>query len=137
MKVPATIRRQFVAEEKYFKICSMCFTKWETRDDFIDDPLLYINGYQAHFERLEGSLFYFTHQKEDCYSTIAIKAEEFLSLYSGKKYKERRTNNEDCPQYCFEKVQLDRCDAFCECAFNREVIEIIKTRQNNKRFQKN
>lgn len=137
MNVLATIRRQFVAEEKYFKICSMCSTKWETRDDFINDPLLFINGYQAHFERLGQSLFYFTHQKEGCFSTITIKAEEFLSLYSGKKYKERRTNKEDCPQYCFEKEQLDRCDTFCECAFNREIIEIIKTKQNNKRMLKN
>lgn len=137
MKVLATIRRQFVAEEKYFKICSMCATKWETLDDFINDPLLFINGYQAHFERLGQSLFYFTHQKEGCFSTIAIKAEEFLSLYSGKQYKERRTNKEDCPLYCFEKEQLDRCDAFCECAFNREIIEIVKTKQNNKRLLKN
>ena len=126
-----------MAAEKHFKICPLCSTKWITRDEFLDDPLLDINGYQAHFEKLEWSLFYFTHQKEGCFSTIAIKAEEFLSLYSGKKYKERRTNKEDCPQYCFEKEQLDRCDALCECAFNREIIEIIKTKQDNKRLLKN
>ena len=126
-----------MAEEKYFKICSMCSTKWVTRDDFINDPLLHINGYQAHFERLGRSLFYFTHEKEGCFSTIAIKADEFISLYSGKKYKERRTGTEDCPKFCFEKEQLNRCDAFCECAFNREVIEIIKARQNNQKRLKN
>jgi len=119
-----------MTEQQYFKVCSMCSTKWETRDDFINDPLLFINGYMAHFERLEQSLFCFTHQKEGCFSTIAIKAEGFLSLYSGKKYKERRTNKEDCPSYCFEKERLDRCDTLCECAFNREIIEIIKTKQD-------
>ena len=95
-----------MAEEKYFKICTMCSTKWETRNDFINDPLLHINGYQAHFEKLGRSLFYFTHQKEDCYSTIAIKAEEFISLYSGKKYNERRTGKEDCPMYCLDKEHV-------------------------------
>ena len=109
MKVIETTRRQFMTEQQCFKVCSMCSTKWETRDDFINDPLLFINGYMAHFERLEQSLFCFTHQKEGCFSTIAIKAEEFLSLYSGKKYKERRTNKKDCPSYCFEKERLDRC----------------------------
>jgi hypothetical protein len=120
-----------VAAEKHFKICPMCSTNWITRDEFLDDPLLGINGYQAHFEKLEWSLFYFTHQKEGCFSTLAIKAKEFLSLYAGRKYNERRIGEEDCPEYCLDKEQLNRCAALCECAFNREVIEIMKVRQNN------
>ncbi|WP_419660102.1 hypothetical protein Dvar_04470 [Desulfosarcina variabilis str. Montpellier] len=115
-------------EKKPFKKCPMCSTVWETREDFLSDDSLEINGYGADFRALEKSLFYFTHKKEGCFSTMAIKAEKFLSLYSGRKYSERRTGEEGCPGYCLDKKQLNRCDAFCECAFNREIIQIIKRR---------
>jgi hypothetical protein len=107
----------------------MCSKEWETRNQFLEDLSLELNGYEADFEKLEWGLFYFTHKAEGCCSTMTLKAEEFLSLYSGKKYSDRRTGMEGCPGYCLEKEQLDRCDAICECAFNREVIQIIKARQ--------
>jgi len=107
----------------------MCSTEWKTRDKFIDDQSLEIIGYQADFENLEMGLFYFTHQKEVCFSTMAIKVKVFLSLYSGGKYTERRTGKKECPGYCLDEKQLNRCDALCECAFNREVIQIINDRQ--------
>ncbi len=78
-------------EEKIFKLCSMCGKKWKTRDEFLNDPSLEINGYKADFEKLEWGLFYFTHKKENCFSTMALEAQDFLSLYDGKKYTERRT----------------------------------------------
>jgi hypothetical protein len=112
-----------------FRKCPMCSTEWETRDDFLDDQSLEVNGYGADFEKLDWSLFYFTHKKEGCYSTMALEAKDFLDLYSGEKYTEPQTGKDDCPKYCFDEEQLDRCDAFCECAFNREIIQIIKERQ--------
>ncbi len=118
-----------MTEEKIFKKCPMCSTEWKTRDEFLDDLSLIIDGYQADFEKLERGLFYFTHIKEGCLSTMALEAKDFLSLYSGEKYTERRTGKEECPGYCLDKEQLNRCDAICECAFNREVIQIIKERQ--------
>ena len=113
-----------------FKQCPMCLNEWKTRGEFLGDDTLVINGYGADFERLEWGLFYFTHNTENCRSTMAIQASKFLSLYSGKKYPERRTGKDDCPGYCLEEKQLDRCQALCECAFNREVIQVIKERQN-------
>lgn len=104
----------------------MCARVWKTRDDFLRDKSLEINGYGAYFDQLEKSLFYFTHNIEGCRSTLTVSAENFFSLYSGKKYKDRRTREKDCPGYCLDKEQLDRCDAFCECAFNREIIQVIK-----------
>jgi hypothetical protein len=119
-----------MAEKEIFKTCPMCSTVWETRDQFLDDQSLELIGYKADFEHLEWGLFYFTHRKKGCFSTIALQAKEFLSLYSGKKYTERRTGKEECPGYCLEEKQLNRCDALCECAFNREVIQIIKERKS-------
>lgn len=113
-----------------FKKCPMCTFEWKTRDEFLDDNSLKLNGYQVDLDELEWSLFLFTHFQENCFSTMAIRAKDFLSLYSGKKYAERRTGKEDCPGYCLDKKQLNRCDAFCECAFNREVMQIIKSRQS-------
>lgn len=112
-----------------FKICPMCATEWLGRDEFIDDQSLEINGYGVDFKKLERSLFYFTHKKDGCFSTMALEAKDFLSLYSGKKYTERRTGEEDSPGYCLEKEQLNRCDALCECAFNRGIIQTIKERK--------
>lgn len=125
-----------MVEKAIFKKCPMCFFEWKTRDEFLDDKKLNINGYLADFDKLEWGLFLFTHHKTNCFSTLAIRAEDFLSLYSGPRYKERRTGKEDCPGYCLDKNQLDRCDALCECAFNREVIQIIKKRQKKNRSYK-
>lgn len=118
-------------KREIFKTCPMCLTEWVTRDEFLDDQTLEINGYGVDFEKLEWSLFYFTHTKEGCGSTIALEAKDFLDLYSGKKYTKRRTGQEDCPGYCLDKKQLNRCDAHCECAFNREIIELIKERHRD------
>lgn len=117
---------------KAFKVCSMCSKIWVSRDEFLDDKTLKLNGYHADFEKLECGLFYFTHNVEACYSTLAIEAKDFLDLYSGKKYTEIRAGKDGCPRYCLEKEQLSRCNVHCECAFNREVMQIIKERQNSK-----
>lgn len=109
----------------------MCSTVWKTRDEFLNDPSLEIFGYGADMDTLEQSLFYFTHRTDDCSTTLVIEAKHFLDLYAGMRYPERRTGEEECPGYCLEKGQLERCDAFCECAFNREVIDIIKKKQGN------
>ncbi len=117
-------------EKKVFKHCPMCQNEWKTRDAFLDDNTLKLNGYGVDFERLELGLFYFTHHVDGCHSTLAIQAGDFLNLYSGTQHSERRTGKEGCPGYCLQQDQLDRCEALCECAFNREVMQLIKSRQN-------
>ncbi|MCP3927199.1 MAG: hypothetical protein GY714_31965 [Desulfobacterales bacterium] len=120
-----------MSEKKIFKKCSMCSAEWDTRESFLKDSSLKINGYGADFKILKRSLFYFTHLKEGCYSTLVIKAEEFLDLFSGEQYTEQRAGKEECPLYCLDERQLSRCDALCECAFNREIIHIIKNNFRN------
>lgn len=109
----------------------MCSMEWETSSNFLDDSLLELNGYGADFEKHEWSLFYFTHRREGCWTTHAIKAEDFFSLYSGERYTQLRVGREDCPGYCLDGKQLNRCEAFCKCAFNREIMQVIRGRQNN------
>lgn len=115
-----------------FKQCPSCGERWETQDAFLKDLTLSLNGYKADFEELQYGMFFFTHQKPDCQSTMVIEVSEFMNLYTGEIYGERMTGEEDCPGYCVDTGQLSRCDALCECAFVREIIHIIKQRQTGK-----
>lgn len=111
-----------------FKKCPGCDGVWQTRDAFLNDQALSLNGYKADFECLEYGLFFFTHMTPGCRSTLAIEVLDFLDMYSGEIHPERRTGEADCPGYCMDKDQLERCDAICECAFVREIMQHIKQR---------
>ena len=115
--------------DQIFKKCNGCSEVWITQEQFISDKQLGLNGYKANFEKLESGLYFFTHRKPGCYSTMALEVNNFLNLYTGPIYLERKTGSEECPKYCLDKYQLDRCDVSCECAFIREIIQIIKSRK--------
>lgn len=108
-----------------FKVCPCCGEVWRCRDDFIKDTTLNFNGYMADFNVLEKGLFYFTHLVEGCRSTLVVPAGRFLDLYSGKRHTAMKHGQKECPGHCNDKGRLDRCDAMCEYAFVREVIQII------------
>ena len=115
--------------ETSFKKCPSCQKDWPTQDDFMSDKELQINGYTADFENLECGLFFFTHNVIGCHSTMAIEARKFFDLHHGPQYIEKRTAGEECPKYCLKKESLKRCDAECECAFVRDVIQTIREMQ--------
>jgi hypothetical protein len=122
------MREDMVAKKLIFKSCPMCKKTWVSRNTFMDDPELNFNGYQANFGTIEQGLFYFTHENEICGSTMALKAELFLSLFEGKKYQENRQLSEECSRKCLDRNELNRCTAHCQFAFVREVSQIIKDR---------
>lgn len=109
-----------------FKLCPNCRKQWRTQNSFLSDCELELNGYKADFEKLEQGMFFFTHKKEACLSTMVIEVRQFLNLYDGPIYPERKTGLEACSGYCMDTSRLDRCEAFCEYAFVREIISIIK-----------
>ena len=116
--------------DSIFKKCPCCNEEWTTQELFLGDRNLEIVGYKADFKKLEYGLFFFNHQIPNCNSTITIETNMFFNLYSGKKYTERKTGSEDCKGYCKNLNQLSRCDALCECAFVREILRIIRNREN-------
>lgn len=116
--------------EIHFKTCPMCKKRWDSQDAFLDDPTLVFNGYQANFAVVEQGLFYFTHETDACGSTMALKAETFLSLYSGPRYAESKQLSEECQLYCLNRSELRRCQAHCQYAFVREVTQIILDRSH-------
>ena len=116
--------------EKYptFKTCQMCGAEWRSMESFLADPHLYFNGYQANFDDLDEGIFFFTHDIEPCGSTMGLKVRTFDSLYSGIQHKENKRFSKECPLYCSEHNNLDRCSAHCKNAFVREISQIIKDR---------
>lgn len=57
---------------------------------------------------------------------MGICVEEFYDLYTGPRYPGKKALSPECPRYCIDEKMLDRCEVICECAFVREIIQIIK-----------
>ena len=112
--------------KKRFKECPMCTTVWESRDDFIADATLVLDGYQVNFDHLSLGLFYFTHNVTGCFTTMALPAGEFFDLNPVKPHTVRKTLSSECPKYCLHKNNLQKCPAVCECAFVRDVMSTVQ-----------
>ena len=108
-----------------FKNCPFCDFVWESLGLFLKDPDVVLIGYQTRFKNLTDGLFYFNHS---CKSSMVIPVDAFTGLYNGPVFKERKTGEEGCPGYCLYKDNLEPCPNECECAYVREVIQIIKER---------
>ncbi len=119
-----------------FKTCPCCKAVWPTRADFLADDALVLDGYGADFESLDQGLFYFTHHNPACNSTLALEVIDFMDLYQGIRYSESCKGQPICPRYCFAKDRLDRCDAACENAFVRELLQLIADRSHREASKK-
>ena len=106
-----------------FKKCRNCGFEWPSRQDFLDDPMLEIVGYQAHFEELTAGLFLFNHS---CHGTLAVPAGHFKDLYDGPVFTQRAAGTKECPGHCLHEDDLDLCPVHCECNYVREIIQTIR-----------
>jgi hypothetical protein len=111
----------------HFKTCPCCNHIWQKRNLFLSDSALLLNGYQADFESLEEGLLFFTHEDGDCFSTLAMDVGDFIDLYTGPRWPERKTGTKACPGHCLDKNNLEPCQATCECAVVRELLQLIKS----------
>ncbi|MBJ6723120.1 hypothetical protein [Geomesophilobacter sediminis] len=112
-----------------FKQCPTCLTIWRTRDEFLCDPDVQLNGYKVDFKELEFGLFFFTHKKENCISSIVFEARDFVDLYQGPRFTERMDTSPDCPRHCMDQDDLERCSENCDAAFVREIVNMIREKQ--------
>ena len=108
----------------FFQICKYCAFKWGDLNDFLGDPGIKINGYRVNVDDLTAGTFIFNHL---CGATLKLSVKEFTFLHEGPIYKERATGTEECPEYCLYQDQLDTCPARCECAYVRDIIDLIKS----------
>jgi hypothetical protein len=81
----------------------------------------------ANFDALKLGLLLFNHVYERCKTTLALEAGEFIDLYKKEIFQTRMTGTKECPGYCLYKENLQPCPANCECAYIREVIQIIRS----------
>jgi hypothetical protein len=107
-----------------FKTCPLCTETWADRDRFLEDPQLELIGYQADFEDVALGLFLFNHRR--CGTTLAIRSGLFADLYHGPRHCTRRAGSESCPGLCLRSCELAPCPADCECAWVREVLQVIR-----------
>ena len=106
-----------------FKQCTTCQKIWNNYEEFLSDPDVKLFGYQATPEKLEAGLFHFRHS---CNNTIIIYAEVFTHLYDGKVFNDNFSGTNKCAEYCLHKYELDPCPNKCECAYVREVLQILR-----------
>jgi len=105
-----------------FRRCSACEAAWNAREDFLADSGVALVGYRASLIDLHAGVFLFSHR---CGAVIMMDAGEFVDLYDGPVYEDRRTGSEECPGYCLRKEELRPCPVKCECAYVREVVQIV------------
>ncbi len=105
-----------------FKKCSKCGFIWPEKESFLSDPDLRMIGYQAYFDELMAGLFLFNHK---CGTSLAIKADAFQDLYDGPIYTNRLLGTKKCEGYCLNKNDLRPCPEQCECAYVREIVQVI------------
>ena len=106
-----------------FKQCTTCGFEWTTRKHFFEDPNVAIIGYQVNFDELEAGIFLFNHS---CGTTLGIRADDFKSIYDGPIFTQRATETEECPEFCLHQHDLRPCPVQCECAYVREIMQLIK-----------
>ena len=68
-----------------FKRCNLCGKEWHSREDFLSDRTVVLNGYQwniqnVHLSSGSGGLLLFTHQSAECGTTMALSASLFKAL---------------------------------------------------------
>jgi len=112
-------------KKKNFKTCPRCSFSWDSRKAFLADPKLELKRYKADLKAPQYGMFFFTHQTASCSSTITMLVNDFRSLYPGKISPKNKAFSEDCPGYCLEETQLARCDVSCQCAFARDIVQIL------------
>lgn len=110
--------------DRMVKQCACCGYAWRTLEALLGDPQLRIVGYQVNFDNLLLGLFLFNHLA--CGSTIAVPGRFFKDLYDGPIYASRATGTAECPEYCLHASELGACLAECECAYVREILQIVR-----------
>lgn len=108
---------------KNFMVCSNCGYSWKKREDFFNDKGVTIIGYQVNFEQLKAGFFLFNHI---CGTTFTLDVQSFEDLYNGPIFMDKEAGSDQCPGHCLHKSNLDPCPVKCECAFVREIIQILK-----------
>ncbi len=114
-----------------FHRCSGCQREWSSRASFLTDRQTALHGYQVNFTEVKAGWFLFHHLRETCNTTFALPVELFADLYQGHCFTQRLEGASECPRHCDQIENLEPCSLSCECAWAREVVQIIKAEKNH------
>ena len=109
-----------------FKACPLCGYAWKTRDDFLSDPRVVLDGYQANFDVLGEGLFIFCHKIPNCGTALALDVYSLADIYTGPIFLEPKPGTVCCPDYCLHQNVPHPCGNACECVFTRMLLQIIR-----------
>ena len=113
-----------------FKKCGRCGRVWKTREDFLIDRNLVFTGYQINLLDITNGLFLFNDDLDGCETTLAVQVQLFTDLYNGKIAPIRKIGLTECEGRCLNEHDLETCQADCECAYIREIMQVIKKYKN-------
>jgi hypothetical protein len=107
-----------------FKTCPKCTHTWKAKDDFLQDPAVCLVGFQAYFKDTKPGYYLFNHIPTDntCNTTMAVKVDDFLSLYSGPMFEEIKFDSPTCEDHCRSIDDLDLCPVECKNAIARKIM---------------
>jgi hypothetical protein len=105
-----------------FHQCPSCKIVWPTRESLLADPGVRLIGYRSCLANLLAGVFLFHHR---CEAIVTIHASEFADFYDGPMFSVPQTGGEKCPGYCLRVEELRPCPAPCECAFVREIVNLV------------
>lgn len=108
--------------DRQFKNCSCCGTTWTTREAFLRDDAKKLIGYQSNFKDLELGIILFNCC---CGTTLALEVRDFIDLFQGEIFKDKKTGTDVCPGFCLNEQDLETCPAKCKCAYVREVLQMV------------
>lgn len=105
----------------------MCSKVWLTRQDFVCDPCLSIDGYQLNHENIDHGLFLFTHRIQGCGGSMALLSLDFFDLiFSYESEKTAAIEKEKCPLLNSKNNFPERCQHMCEWVFSRKVLSFLR-----------
>lgn len=111
-----------------FKTCTLCTHCWCELESFLEDRQLRLEGYQASFATPEHGLLLFTHDIDDCGTTISVRAGLLKDLVAEEGNEVRNTGQATCPGHCLDPGNLEPCEASCSMHWVRELIQGLKNR---------
>ena len=116
-------------ENQNIKECSMCKKCWKNLDNFLHDDTLIFNGYQPFFKRPDKGSFLFTHDRDDCGTTLLVEVWKFKKLLNREVdfLPFKPGEDPDCDLRCAQETDLTSCPAKnCNGTVVRELIQIVK-----------
>jgi hypothetical protein len=99
----------------------MCTKEWPSVEAFLDDPAVEYTGFQPDFSLELQGLFYFTHDADQCGSTMAIWVETFIPIYLARQTLTNEQEPESCVKYCLDRQALGSCRLDCKNAIARRI----------------